>query len=240
MRSLSTSGITRGDSIGALDRGPRSSLTFAGSGARVARRRSGHGEETLAPLRRSHGEEKLAPLRRTLDIAGSGGDSMAGGNNPVRRSLGPSLLCKPPPLFQSSLAKAAPSQRPDDDVSSDKRGAQPSLRLDPDMSRASSSPVLQKPSTSVSYAATPVIHGCAANSGCGGDTITSSTAASASNAAKCQAVASLQRFFFEEVARGGDPNAAAATALLRLAEESRPNGAGAAAATLEHDEHRRR
>jgi len=38
------------------------------------------------------------------------------------------------------------------------------------------------------------------------------------NAAKIQAVASLQRLFFEEVARGGDANAAAAKALLRLAE----------------------
>lgn len=44
------------------------------------------------------------------------------------------------------------------------------------------------------------------------------------NAARCQAVASLQRLFFEEVARGGDPNAAAANALLRLAEESKPAG----------------
>lgn len=44
----------------------------------------------------------------------------------------------------------------------------------------------------------------------------------AKNAARCQAVASLQRLFFEEVERGGDPNAAAAKALLRLAEESRP------------------
>lgn len=46
--------------------------------------------------------------------------------------------------------------------------------------------------------------------------------AQAKNAAKCQAVASLQRLFFENVARGEDPNAAAASALLRLAEESRP------------------
>lgn len=44
------------------------------------------------------------------------------------------------------------------------------------------------------------------------------------NTAKCQAVASLQRLFFEEVKRSGDPNAAAAAALLRLAEESRPVG----------------
>lgn len=35
-------------------------------------------------------------------------------------------------------------------------------------------------------------------------------------------MASLQRLFFEEVRRSGDPNAAAAAALLRLAEESRP------------------
>lgn len=41
-------------------------------------------------------------------------------------------------------------------------------------------------------------------------------------AAKCAAVASLQRLFFEEVGRSGDANAAAAAALLRLAEESRP------------------
>lgn len=41
-------------------------------------------------------------------------------------------------------------------------------------------------------------------------------------AAKCAAVANLQRLFFEEVGRSGDANAAAATALLRLAEESRP------------------
>merc|ERR1740121_1106536 len=41
-------------------------------------------------------------------------------------------------------------------------------------------------------------------------------------AARLQAVASLQRLFFEEVRRSGDPNAAAAAALLRLAEESRP------------------
>lgn len=41
-------------------------------------------------------------------------------------------------------------------------------------------------------------------------------------AAKCVAVANLQRLFFEEVGRSGDANAAAATALLRLAEESRP------------------
>jgi len=43
------------------------------------------------------------------------------------------------------------------------------------------------------------------------------------NAAKCQAVASLQKLFFEEVNNGGDPNIAAAAALRRLAEESRPN-----------------
>jgi len=43
------------------------------------------------------------------------------------------------------------------------------------------------------------------------------------NAAKCQAVASLQKLFFEEVKNGGDPNIAAAAALRRLAEESRPN-----------------
>jgi hypothetical protein len=42
-------------------------------------------------------------------------------------------------------------------------------------------------------------------------------------AAKCAAVANLQRLFFEEVGRSGDANAAAAAALLRLAEESRPN-----------------
>ncbi|CAE8598126.1 unnamed protein product, partial [Polarella glacialis] len=43
----------------------------------------------------------------------------------------------------------------------------------------------------------------------------------AKNAAKCKAVASLQRLFFEEVRRGGDANAAAAAALKRLAEETR-------------------
>lgn len=43
-------------------------------------------------------------------------------------------------------------------------------------------------------------------------------------AARLQAVASLQRLFFNEMKRGGDPNAAAAAALLRLAEESRPVG----------------
>ncbi|CAE8646757.1 unnamed protein product, partial [Polarella glacialis] len=43
----------------------------------------------------------------------------------------------------------------------------------------------------------------------------------AKNAAKCKAVASLQRLFFEEVQRGGDANAAAAAALKRLAEETR-------------------
>jgi hypothetical protein len=43
-------------------------------------------------------------------------------------------------------------------------------------------------------------------------------------AAKCAAVANLQRLFFEEVGRSGDANAAAAAALLRLAEESRPTG----------------
>jgi len=42
------------------------------------------------------------------------------------------------------------------------------------------------------------------------------------NAVKCRAVASLQRLFFEEVQRGGDANAAAAVALKRLAEETRP------------------
>lgn len=42
------------------------------------------------------------------------------------------------------------------------------------------------------------------------------------HAARCQAVASLQKLFFEEVGRSGDPNAAAAAALTRLAEESRP------------------
>jgi len=42
------------------------------------------------------------------------------------------------------------------------------------------------------------------------------------HAAKCAAIADLQRLFFEEVGRGGDANAAAAKALLRLAEESRP------------------
>jgi len=42
------------------------------------------------------------------------------------------------------------------------------------------------------------------------------------HAAKCAAVANLQRLFFEEVGRSGDANAAAAAALLRLAEESRP------------------
>eukprot|EP00933_Yihiella_yeosuensis_P054843 TRINITY_DN53418_c0_g1_i1.p1 TRINITY_DN53418_c0_g1~~TRINITY_DN53418_c0_g1_i1.p1 ORF type:complete len:338 (-),score=74.31 TRINITY_DN53418_c0_g1_i1:63-1076(-) len=42
------------------------------------------------------------------------------------------------------------------------------------------------------------------------------------NAIKCKAVASLQRLFFEEVERGGDANAAAAAALKRLAEETRP------------------
>lgn len=35
-------------------------------------------------------------------------------------------------------------------------------------------------------------------------------------AAKQQAVATLQKFFFEELARGGDANGAAARALLRL------------------------
>lgn len=44
------------------------------------------------------------------------------------------------------------------------------------------------------------------------------------NAAKCAAIANLQRLFFEEVGRGGDANAAAAAALRRLAEESRPVG----------------
>jgi len=43
------------------------------------------------------------------------------------------------------------------------------------------------------------------------------------NAVKCRAVASLQRLFFEEVQRGGDANAAAAVALKRLAEETRPS-----------------
>lgn len=44
----------------------------------------------------------------------------------------------------------------------------------------------------------------------------------AKKVAKVQAVAALQRLFFEEVSNGCDPNAAAAKALLRLAEESRP------------------
>lgn len=46
---------------------------------------------------------------------------------------------------------------------------------------------------------------------------------SGKNAVRCRAVASLQRLFFEEVQRGGDPNAAAAVALKRLAEETRPS-----------------
>eukprot|EP00931_Biecheleriopsis_adriatica_P066642 TRINITY_DN4094_c0_g1_i1.p1 TRINITY_DN4094_c0_g1~~TRINITY_DN4094_c0_g1_i1.p1 ORF type:complete len:254 (-),score=63.83 TRINITY_DN4094_c0_g1_i1:137-898(-) len=41
-------------------------------------------------------------------------------------------------------------------------------------------------------------------------------------AVRSSAVASLQRLFFEEVKRGGDVNAAAAAALKRLAEETRP------------------
>jgi hypothetical protein len=48
------------------------------------------------------------------------------------------------------------------------------------------------------------------------------TKASPKYAAKCAAVKNLQRLFFEEVGRSGDVNAAAATALRRLAETSRP------------------
>jgi len=51
---------------------------------------------------------------------------------------------------------------------------------------------------------------------------TRANAANTANAAKLQAVASLQRLFFEEMKSCGDPNAAAAAALVRLAEESRP------------------
>mmetsp|Transcript_93988 Transcript_93988/g.166371 ORF Transcript_93988/g.166371 Transcript_93988/m.166371 type:complete len:444 (-) Transcript_93988:64-1395(-) len=43
------------------------------------------------------------------------------------------------------------------------------------------------------------------------------------SAARMNAVRSLQRLFFEEVGKSGDPNAAAAAALLRLADESRPS-----------------
>jgi len=50
-----------------------------------------------------------------------------------------------------------------------------------------------------------------------------SAASAPKYAAKCAAVANLQRLFFEEVGRSGDANAAAAAALLRLAEESRPS-----------------
>lgn len=46
--------------------------------------------------------------------------------------------------------------------------------------------------------------------------------AAAANAAKVQAVANLQKLFFEEMKNGGDPNAAAAAALVRLTEASRP------------------
>lgn len=51
---------------------------------------------------------------------------------------------------------------------------------------------------------------------------TKSFASDPKHSAKCAAVANLQRLFFEEVGRSGDANAAAAAALLRLAEESRP------------------
>mmetsp|Transcript_4119 Transcript_4119/g.6993 ORF Transcript_4119/g.6993 Transcript_4119/m.6993 type:complete len:240 (-) Transcript_4119:80-799(-) len=185
--------------VGTEDWAMRSGTTLSANGGVHRRRQIGTGE-------------RLEPLRHDLP----GGNKNVPGVLTSGSGLGGGAFLRSPfPQLPSDAAMRGLQKNGESGASSSGSVAPP----------ASGSAAVSSSSAQVAGIGTEPLGAESVASSDSTASAASSTLAAAT--ARCQAVKSLQRLFFDEMSRSGDPNAAAAAALLRLAEETRTSEDGA-------------
>jgi len=195
--------------LGTEDWAMRSGTTLSANGG-VHRRRQGGIGERLEPLR------ALPPHGRDLPPLSTGGKA-APGVLTTGSGLGGAAFLRTPLQRLLPVPSTASGSSSSQDCEGDGEPHREHFLVASGLQEFSSSS--QGVNCTVD-ASMPASSAASANTSIGNG---ASGDASSNGAVRCQAVKSLQRLFFDEMSRTGDPNAAAAAALLRLAEETRPS-----------------